>query len=301
MKPFLKWVGGKTQILEDVLGLFPTEIRDYYEPFVGGGSVLIGLLERVRQGSIRVTGTIRASDKNSALIGLYKAVQSAPDALLLELKRLVEEFSKCGTGEVNRSPTSLTEAQTSPESYYYWVRAKFNTTGAGIPNAAMFLFLNKTCFRGLYREGPRGFNVPFGNYKNPTVFEEEHIRQLSTLLQPVVFTECSFQEALRNVVAGDFVYMDPPYAPESGTSFVGYVADGFSAETHTELFEACKSMQQKGVALLLSNADVQTVRGAFVEPVFVTRVISCRRAIHSKKPGSKTNEVLITSRLAAVQ
>jgi DNA adenine methylase len=297
MKPFLKWVGGKSQILNDVLALFPTTIHNYYEPFLGGGSVLLGLLSARKAGTIAVTGTIYASDLNANLIALYTNIQTQPDALIMEAKSLVDEFTRIAGSTVNRTPASLEEARTSRESYYYWIRSRFNqltsverTTPAA---SAMLLFLNKVCFRGVYREGPRGFNVPYGNYKNPTILDEAHIRAVSALLQGVVFRTCSFADALDTPRVGDFVYLDPPYAPESSTSFVSYTASGFGLEHHNELFKCCNSMATKGVKFLMSNADVQMVKDAFPAPQYITKTIVCKRAIHSKKPDSKTNEVLI--------
>lgn len=298
-KPFLKWVGGKTQILDEVLGHFPNEMNNYYEPFLGGGSVLLGLLSQKRDGKIRVRGNIYASDLNPNLINLYKNIQREPEAVIREVNRLVAEFSTCRGDGVNRAAKTFEEATTSPESYYFWIRAKFNAlvgeARSGAAAAAMLLFMNKTCFRGMYREGPRGFNVPFGNYKNPTILEEDHIRAVSALIQEVTFRVCPFAEALTGAGAGDFVYLDPPYAPETGTSFVGYTADGFSIDNHRALFALCNSMHTKGVKLLMSNADVELVKGAFPLPVYTIKIISCRRAINSKRPESKTNEVLITN------
>jgi DNA adenine methylase len=296
-KPFLKWVGGKTQILDDVLALFPSEIVNYYEPFLGGGSVLLGLLEHARAGKIRVLGTVYASDLNSNLIGLYKNIQSQPDTVIAEVATIANEFNKITGTVVNRKPATHEEACTSQESYYYWIRSQFNaltreqrTTPKG---SAMMLFMNKTCFRGVYREGPRGFNVPFGNYKKPSILDEDHIRRVSELIRDVVFTECSYSDALVGVTEGDFVYLDPPYAPESETSFVSYTADGFDIDNHKALFKLCNEMSAKGTKLLMSNAQVPLVTDAFPPTAYTTKIISCRRAINSKKPDATANEVLI--------
>lgn len=259
MKPFLKWVGGKTQILNEVMAFFPTTIQDYYEPFLGGGSVLLEVLERNT-----IKGTVYASDLNGHLIDLYIAVQTDVEGLITGVKKLME--------------VPLTE------EYYYQIRDSFNQE----PSPAKFLYLNKTCFRGVYREGPRGFNVPYGHYKNPGILDEDHLRAVSALIQPVVFSVASFEDVLPQAKEGDFVYLDPPYVPLNATSFVGYKAGGFSK--HAQLFELCKSMKAD---FLLSNAYVPLVRDAFPQDEYETKIISARRAIHSKNPESRTDEVLI--------
>lgn len=298
-KPFIKWVGGKTQILDSVLELFPTEMENYYEPFLGGGSVLLGLLTRMKEGRIRVNGRIYASDLNSNLISLYKNIQQYPDLIIAEVRRLVDEFGSCRDEEVNRKAATHEEALTNPESYYFWIRNTFNGLSAEekqSPTAsAMLLFMNKTCFRGVYREGPRGFNVPYGNYKNPTILEEAHIYEVSELIKDVVFTTAPYATALAGVAAGDFVYLDPPYAPETKTSFVSYTADGFGLDNHKALFALCSELHSRNVKLVMSNADVQLVRDAFPPSTYMVKVIECRRAINSKKPEAKTNEVLISN------
>jgi DNA adenine methylase len=299
-KPVLKWVGGKTQIIEDVLTLFPTPITNYHEPFVGGGSVLLGVLSYVKAGKIIVSGKIYASDLNPNLIALYKNIQSRPTELIAEVKKLTDEFSKITGTHVNRKASNAEEARTSQESFYFWIRTQFNALPKeekDTPRAsAMLLFLNKTCFRGVYREGPKGFNVPFGNYKNPSILDEAHIKEVSELVKDVVFTVRPFGDSLAShVEKGDFVYLDPPYAPESETSFVSYTADGFGLESHKALFTVCGNLSKRGVKFLMSNADVKLVKDAFPPPTYMTKIISCRRAINSKNPEAKTNEVLITN------
>ena len=277
MKPFIKWVGGKTQILDGVLKRFPNEINNYYEPFLGGGSVLIGVLS---DESINISGKVIASDINPHLISLYKKVQKNPDELLKKFNEIVEEYSKCPQEKGNKKPQSIEEAKTSKESYYYWIRYKFNIEH--LPE--QFVFLNKTCFRGLHREGPNGFNVPFGHYKSSPTLDKDNLLKLSKLFQNVKFVCQSFEP---DVVQGDFVYMDPPYAPVNATSFTAYTKNEFN---HGVFFTSVRNLKCRW---LLSNSDVPVVREAFVE--YKTEVIECRRAINSKDPASKINEVLISS------
>jgi DNA adenine methylase len=266
---------------------------------LGGGSVLLALLTRKHNRTLKITGNVYASDLNSNLIGLYKNIQSNPEGLIAEVKKLSDEFETCTGTLVNRNASTLEEALTSPESYYFWIRSKFNALSkeqrTTLSGSAMLLFMNKTCFRGVYREGPKGFNVPFGNYKNPSILDEEHIKSVSTLIKDVVFTNCSFSDSLTKVVSGDFAYLDPPYAPENDTSFVSYTSDGFNLDNHKMLFKLCGDMKAKNVKMLMSNAEVKLVKDTFPSPLYTTKIISCRRAIHSKEPDARTNEVLITN------
>ena len=308
VKPLLKWVGGKTQILEEVLSRFPEEMSEYCEPFVGGGSVLLEMLTRVRDGRIRVgsdgggeRGTITACDVNPWLVILYTCVRDDVEEFLRECAVIQGEYDSCEEMNGGRSSTCHEEALLSKESYYYWTRGLFNADrlSEDVPSsrtAARLVFLNKMGFRGLYREGPRGYNVPFGNYKNPRMVDEENVREMSRLFHEtgVVFRCCDFRDALAGVSGGGFVYCDPPYLPETATSFVGYVAGGFDGRDHYDLFQQLRGLREKGVRFLMSNSSVGLVREAFpVSEGFVIDDVEARRAIHSRNPAARTVEVLV--------
>lgn len=280
MKPFIKWVGGKTQILDDVLERFPKEINNYYEPFLGGGSVLIGVLS---DESINIKGKVVASDVNPHLISLYKKVQENPKELLKNFNEIVEEYSKCPQEKGTKKPQSIDEAKTSKETYYYWIREKFNTEH--LPE--QFVFLNKTCFRGLHREGPNGFNVPFGHYKTLPTLYQDNLLKVSKLFENVKFVCQSFEKSFESVKDGDFIYMDPPYVPVNATSFANYTKGEFN---HDELFTGINALKCRWV---LSNANVPLIEESIEYGTI--DYIECRRAINSKDPSATINEVLISS------
>lgn len=268
VRPFLKWVGGKSQLLDKVFSHFPEEINNYYEPFLGGGSVLLALLSHAKAGAITIRGRVVASDCNAALIGLYKNIQTRCDELIHWLTDIGSEVS---------------------EERYYELRSRFNELEDKecLEASALMLILNKTGFRGMYREGPRGLNIPYGNYKNPGIFDAAHLLEVSELVRGVEFRCTDYYSVLGVAHAGDYVYLDPPYAPETATSFVGYNAGGFM--DHDTLFAAVRRLPCNW---LMSNSSVPAVHAAFGE--YNIRVVEARRAINSKNPGATTAEVLVT-------
>jgi len=288
MKPIIKWVGGKTQILDKVLGTFPREINNYHELFVGGGSVLFGVLSNK---DITVKGKVYAYDKNEKLINMYRQIQANPRDVhehLLEL--FITYDTRTGT-EVNRKPQTEQDGLTSKESYYYWTRKKYNDLIPDTPiHAATLIFLNKTCFRGVYREGPNGFNVPYGHYKStPLVVPLDELVKIQDLIKNVIFKWCDFRDAFeQSVTGGDFIYADPPYAPENIKSFVGYTKDGFIMDDHIDLFNLLKNSK---ITFTMSNAKVELVTNNFEG--YTIKDVSARRAIHSKNPAALTTEVLV--------
>ena len=163
---------------------------------------------------------------------------------------------------------------------------------SSIEHSAIFIFLNKTCFRGLYREGPNGFNVPYGHYKKtPSMITKEELYNISELIKNVIFKCCDFDVSLLNVNRGDLMYLDPPYAPENSKSFVGYTTDGFSIEMHNKLFKKIIEKEKSGIAFILSNSKVDMVIKYFKD--YEIEDVIARRAINSKNPESKTTEVII--------
>jgi DNA adenine methylase len=293
-KPFLKWVGGKTQIITQVMDKFPKEINNYHELFLGGGSVLLALLSLQKKGDIKITGKVYAYDVNPILIQVYKHIQSNKDDIFKYIEKYINEYDNLeGKTEVNRKPKNINEAKTSKESYYYWLRSKFNSIDKStIEASALFVVINKLCFRGVYREGPNGFNVPYGHYKKtPVVITKTELDAISELIKDVEFKQSSFEESIKNVGKGDFVYLDPPYAPENSKSFVGYVKDGFSLEMHAKLFSEIKNVASREGKFLMSNAKVELVTDTFKD--YNCQDITARRAINSKNPAAKTTEVFI--------
>lgn len=297
MKPILKWIGGKSQILDKVLETFPTCIDNYHEPFVGGGSVLLGLLEHIKDNKIVVKGYIYAYDANFHLINLYKHIQVNTIQLYDNFQKLIEIYDSIHELKGMKSPKTIDEAKCSKESYYYWIRKQYNHLMLEHPNsyecAALFLFLNKTCFRGMYREGPNGFNVPYGHYKKISIINKEDLENFKDILKNVKFIHSDFRNSLPNVKQNDFVYLDPPYYPESETSFVGYTYGGFSEKCHERLIAIIKNMHGIGAKFVLSNSSVQKVRDVFSN--FCVTEVDARRAINAKKPGSNTKELIISN------
>ena len=292
-KPFIKWVGGKTQIINSIVSKFPKKINNYHELFLGGGSVLLALLSLKKAGRIQITGNIYAYDLNNLLINVYKHIQSSKEQLYKMLSTIFKEYNGITGTIINRKPQTIEEAKTSKESYYYWTRKQFNEIDKqSIECSSMFIFLNKTCFRGVYREGPNGFNVPYGHYKKtPSFFTEVNLSELSDLIKDVKFVNCSFTDSIKNVKKGDLVYLDPPYAPETSTSFVGYTINGFCIETHKHLFTEILNLNKIKMKFVLSNAKVDLVMEYFNK--FKMEDIKARRAINSKNPEATTTEVII--------
>ncbi len=272
-KPFVKWVGGKRQLLKQFreLGLYPPDdfnplTNTYFEPFVGGGAVFFDLLPKKAE----------LSDLNAELITTYNVIKKDVDALITSLKK--HRYEK---------------------EYYLKMRAKNPKTLSDVEVASRFIFLNRTGFNGMYRVNSKGeFNVPFGRYTNPIICDEENLRKVAKVLQKVTIKEQDYKTVLKRAKKGDFVYFDPPYYPVSKTaSFTSYTADSFLEKEQTELRDTFVELHKRGCFVMLSNSDTPFINKLYsgIKGVKVSKV-SAGRAINSNatKRG-KIHEVLVTN------
>lgn len=259
----MKWAGGKTQLLPQILSRFPAQFNRYHEPFVGGGAVFFNL--HPKQATL--------SDVNPDLVGAYQAIRDDVDGVIEAL-----------------------QAHRSEEAYFYSVREQqvemLSTTEA----AARIIFLNRTCFNGLYRVNRKGkFNVPFGRYSNPTICNEQNLRRVSDALKDVRIKHQSVREMGRQVRRGDLVYFDPPYDPISKTaSFTAYAKGGFGDAEQEQLAEMFARFVGRGVHCVLSNSDTPFIRKLYEG--FNIETVYARRAINSRADRrGPVSEVLVSS------
>lgn len=300
-KPVLKWVGGKTQILEHIISNIPNKMNNYREIFVGGGSVLFEVINKSNIGSIVIENDIYAYDINEPLIYVYKNIQVNCKELYAEIHKLITEFKNINSSEfINRNPNNISEALENKENYYYWIRKLYNNLSRdeklSIAGSAMFIFLNKTCFRGLFRESKNGFNVPYGHYNNPEIVNKQNIFAVSELIKNVKFICADFSKSIQESTKNDFIYLDPPYAPLDKNSFVKYTKDGFGLDKHTELFKLIHKLSKDNISMTMSNSYSELVLQEFSlkqHLLYYIQKIEVKRAINSKKPNSKCNEVII--------
>lgn len=266
-RPFLKWAGGKGRLLSQYEPYFPAACATYYEPFLGGGAVFFYLAQRVQRAVL--------GDINPELVNVYCWVRNAPDALIAKLEHHKRHHSP---------------------DYYYHIRQQHQLPHP-LDRAARLIYLNKTCYNGLYRENSQGqFNVPVGRYKKPAICDPALIRAASASLQPAQIIEQPFSNLLRvPLTPQDFVYFDPPYHPLSPTSqFTQYSRHGFGVADQESLAQVFRQLANQGVRVMVSNSDCEFIRDLYAG--FPMHSIQAARMIntHTKRRG-KISELLITS------
>jgi len=266
-KPFVKWVGGKGQLLSELLSRVPSKYNTYHEPFIGGGALFFAL--RPKRAVL--------SDINEELINTYRVVASDVDALIKELKKHQYE-----------------------ESYFYKIRdidrSELYKSWGEVRKAARLIYLNKSCFNGLYRVNSKGqFNTPFGRYVNPTICNEENLKACSAVLsnKGVKVVVRGFKEITKNAKRGDFVYFDPPYAPLSATSsFTDYAKDKFGSEMQEQLKESVDSLTDKGVKVMLSNSTAPLILDLYAN-YFIEEVKASRAVNSDTQKRGKIDEIIV--------
>ncbi len=271
-RPFLKWAGGKSQLLSQYAALFPTNYRNYYEPFLGGGAVFFHL--RPKKSFL--------SDINLEIINVYRCIRDQVEEVIVALHQHYLQHEESHYYEVR--------SRIEDSSEWFWI-------GNNVERAARILYLNKTCFNGLYRENSRGsFNVPMGRYKNPSIYDPHLLRSCSIQLKSSRIEPVGFEDVLRRArSSNDFVYFDPPYQPLSSTSsFTSYNRYSFTENDQIRLRDAFAKLRDRGVQVMLSNSDCEFIRDLYSD--FNIHTISASRFINSQaaKRG-KITEVLVTS------
>ena len=271
-KPFVKWAGGKRQLLAELEKNFPKQFGTYFEPFLGGGAVLFDLLAKKPNLKCSV------SDLNSDLVLAYVTIRDKLGRLIESLENHSKNYHKDST------------------NYYYEVRKQ--EPKSQIEKVSRLLFLNKTCFNGLYRVNSKGkFNVPMGRYTNPNIVNSENLTTASKFLQSEkIKISCrDFESILKDAKKGDFVYFDPPYQPVSDTAnFTSYTHRDFTEDDLQRLADLANQLNSKGVHVLLSNSNTKIVKKIFSSKKWKVKEIAVNRAINSnsqKRTGHK--EVLI--------
>jgi DNA adenine methylase len=263
-RPFLKWAGGKSRLIQQYIPYFPKSYKNYYEPFLGGGAVFFYL---------QPTAAI-LTDINAELINTYCCVRDCVEELICLLKEHKIRHNK---------------------DYYYNIRN--NSGGTDIEKAARLIYLNKTCFNGLYRVNSQGkFNVPLGKYENPNICPDALLRTASEALSTSKIKHTNFIDVLNYATnSDDFIYFDPPYYPVSETSyFTAYSTYRFAKEQQVELKDVFEKLAERGVKVMLSNSDCEFIRNLYNS--FNIHTISASRAINSNaKKRGKITELLVTS------
>jgi len=263
-KPFLKWVGGKTQLLSQFGKFYPPKYNNYFEPFLGGGAVFFNLTPEKAY----------LNDVNKSLIGTYKNIKKQPREIIKLLDVLQRDYYKRNERE--------------RENFYYSIREEYNNLTAGdFRKSSYLIFLNKTCFNGMYRENSEGkFNVPFGRYNKPPILDSENLLAASKALKFTTLTSINFDKAAKRARKNDFIYFDPPYHPLSQTSsFTSYSNNGFSENDQIKLKRVFADLDKRGCFVMLSNSYTAFIRNLYKEYKRFHFIVMANRAINCKAEG----------------
>ena len=270
MKPIIKWVGGKFSNLHYIRELLPPTYNKYYEPFLGGGAVLLDLCPKEAV----------VNDINPELINMYLQVRANVENVINYLRALDTAEDRAAT----------------PKEFYYRIRDNFNKDRGknDVAQAARFIYLNKHCFNGLYRVNSKGeFNVPFNGKLTGGSFNAEHLREVSKQIQNIEFLCGDFEQCLTTAKAGSFCFIDSPYCPLTPTSFVDYTKEGFAYEDHVRLARLYKELSDRGVYCMLTNHDTELIRDLYKGFNFTE--VDVRRSINRNGDNRKGKEVIITN------
>ena len=269
---FVKWAGGKLQLIEQFKPLFPKEIKRYFEPFVGSGAVAFYVIQKFQPKEAVL------SDINDELITAFNVIKTDTEPIINKLK----EHKK--------------NHLTQKKDYYYQIRQMDPSKLTKLEKAARFIYLNKTCFNGLYRVNSKGqFNVPMGSYKNPDIVQAEKLRMISNLLKNVKAKKMSFECVVKLAKKGDFIYFDPPYYPlKKGKSFTTYTKHNFLENEQKKLADVFKQLDKKGCKVMLSNSDTQFIKKLYQD--YTIHIVKASRVINSNSTErGKIKEVVITN------
>ena len=267
--PFVKWAGGKRQLIPQIRERMPEKYNDYYEPFIGGGAVIFDLQP----------ANALINDINKALINTYRTICNEPDAFLKEVNRLDNDMWEDG------------------KKYYYSIREHYNDklmrSEYDVELATLFVFINKHCFNGLYRVNGKGlFNVPYNNSRRVSV-DEDVIIATSEYLRGVTIIDGDFEQACKNAKKGDFVFIDSPYAPLNPTSFESYTKEGFDIESHKRLAKLYDELTARGCYCMLTNHNTELINGLYGNKDYKIDVVSVKRMINSDASNRVGEEVII--------
>lgn len=267
--PFVKWAGGKRQLLPQIKERMPEKYNNYIEPFVGGGAVVFGLLPE----------NALINDINEALINAYRQICNEPDMFLKVINKLDQEMWEDG------------------KKYYYSLREHYNDklmkAEYDVELAALFVFINKHCFNGLYRVNGKGlFNVPYNNSRRYSV-DESVIMEVSEYLQGITIMNGDFQEISASAKKGDFIFLDSPYAPLNPTSFESYTKEGFDIESHRRLSKFYDELTAKGCYCMLTNHNTELINELYGNKGYKIDVVSVKRMINSDASNRVGEEVII--------